>query len=498
MCNRPPLVQRVGKAVLDEPMTLHLRAYLFALVAILFLAPAMASAATLGFSPLAATVGAGASFTETMIVTSADQTMNAISGNISFPPDLLQVASITKANSVLSLWAQEPVYSNTEGTISFSGIVPNPGFIGSRGQVLTIQFRARKAGTGAILISPSSEVLANDGNGTNILAGIQSAAVTVSSSAPQAAPSFAPSSSSIGLLARITSSTHPSETSWYRLSHAVFDWTNAQGVTAVRLGYDSDPDGKPSVLYADPISHKELDLEDGVWYFYVQERDTSGWGPVSTYRVQIDTKPPRQFDITFLNGTTTTGYGSTIPIQFATTDDLSGIDHYSVNIDGKESVVDAGKGSKPYAISGDIGTHTLLVRAYDKAGNYASTEEAFTVTESDERSLFAFGWLAVNYLTLILVALAVAGTLLFGAWYIHVHFSAYRQRLNRQLGLTHAHVHKEFDSLKQALTEEILTLEKVKSVRALTREEERLVARFKRLLDTAERSIEKDIEELPR
>jgi hypothetical protein len=38
----------------------------------------------------------------------------------------------------------------------------------------------------------------------------------------------------------------------------------------------------------------------------------------------------------------------------------------------------------------------------------------------------------------------------------------------------------------------------VKSARALTREEERLINRFKKLLDQSEQEIEKDIESIPR
>jgi len=148
------------------------------------------------------------------------------------------------------------------------------------------------------------------------------------------------------LLAHITSSTHPDETKWYKLSHAIFDWTNAQGVSAIRLGYDKNADGKPGVFYSEPISHKELDLDDGIWYFHVQEKGSSGWGGVSTYRVQIDTVPPQSFSIAFLNGTTTQAGNATV-VQFAATDDLSGIDHYQVSVDGKEFTVSAESGSSP-------------------------------------------------------------------------------------------------------------------------------------------------------
>ena len=472
-----------------------------ALVALLFLCPSSTHAAMLSFSPASAAVSVGENITEAIIVSSADQAMNAVSGTISFPQDILQVVSISKTSSVVSLWVQEPSFSNVNGSISFAGIAPNPGYTGDRGQILSIHFRAKKQGVAEVALTSASEVLANDGNGTDILTATRSATVTVT--AAQAAPPEAPSSAppqAANLFARITSSTHPDETKWYALPHAVFDWTNAPEVTAIRLGYDKDADGTPTVLYRDPISHKELDLDAGIWYFHVQEKGTGGWGPVSTFRVQIDQTPPLPFSILFLSGTTTAKFGDTIPVQFATTDELSGIDHYQIIIDGKESAVSAEEGSRPYAIAGDSGTHSLLIRAYDKAGNATSAEGTFSIVgeESSSTSLFAFGWLAINYLSLALIALAILGTLFFATWYIRVHFSAYRRNLNRRLGATHARVHKEFDSLKDAITEEILALEQVQSRRALTREEERLIARFKKILDRSEQAIEKEIEDIPR
>lgn len=489
-------------------MTPYSRFYGVAFAIVLFLSPIVSHAATLNLSPVRGAVDVGSMLTETVVVSSSDQAINAVSGTISFPSDLLQVVSVSKTNSILTLWMQEPTFSNTDGTISFSGIVPNPGYMGTRGQIFTIQFRGKKAGTAAIEFS-SPQVLANDGSGTDVITGTQSATLTVSVveqiqesvSAPLKTPTqTAVSPKKVDLLARITSSSHPDQEQWYKTSHAIFDWTNAQGVSAVRLGYDKNEDGKPNVLYSDPISHKEIDFEDGSWYFHVQQKSAAGWGPISTYKIQIDTIPPTPFSVEFPNGTTTPS-GSILSAKFTAMDDLSGIDRYQISVDGKEVMVSADEGSRPYNISGDAGTHTLLVRAYDKAGNVAIADGKFFVESSassvSKLSVFSLGWLAVNYLSLVLIVLSIAGTLLFAAWYIHTHFSAYRQQLNRRLGITNTHVHKEFDLLKDALNNEIRALERAKSKRDLTREEGRLVSRLKKLLEQSEKSIEKEIEDLP-
>ena len=484
-------------------MTLSSRACRTLLLGFFFLLPSLTCAATLDFSPTGTIVSAGTSFTETVFVSSADQAMNAVSGTVSFPTELLQVISVSKANSVLSLWVQEPTYSNVDGTVSFSGIVPNPGYAGNRGRVFSIQFRAKRSGTAAVVFSSSSQVLANDGNGTDILSDTSAASVNITSaSTPAPTPvTSTPAVTSQDLVAHITSSSHPDQTLWYSLAHAVFDWTNAQGVSAVRIGYDQNANGAPTIVYTDAISHKELDLEDGISYFHAQEKGASGWGTVSSYRVQIDTVPPLPFTVTFPQGTSTQS-GSPIATLFTTTDDLSGLDHYQVAVDGKEFTVTADEGSHPYSVSADPGAHMLSVRAYDKAGNFSLANGRFVVlgeaAETSSFDFFSFGWLAINYISLFLIGLAILITLLFAAWYIRTHFMAYRRRLNHQLGLTHAQVHKEFDTLKEAITEEVLTLEQAKSRRDLTREEQRIIARFKKLLDQAEQTIEKDLEDIPR
>jgi hypothetical protein len=106
--------------------------------------------------------------------------MNAASGDISFPSDKLQVLSITKTNSVMGLWIRDPSFTNSLpfGDIHFEGIVLNPGFTGNDGRLVSITFQAIAPGDAPIAFS-SGAVLANDGNGTNILNVMQPADVVI-------------------------------------------------------------------------------------------------------------------------------------------------------------------------------------------------------------------------------------------------------------------------------------------------------------------------------
>ncbi len=172
----------------------------------------VASAATLSLSPSSATHAVGQTFTLSLVLSSADQATNAMAGTVSFPSDLLEVAALSKSSSVVSFWIQEPTYSNTAGTIDFSGVVPNPGFTGSFGTILNVTFRALKAGEATIAYGNDAQVLANDGNGTDILKSVSGATITIVEAPPPKAQPTAPPPPSPQPAAPEATSTYPATT----------------------------------------------------------------------------------------------------------------------------------------------------------------------------------------------------------------------------------------------------------------------------------------------
>lgn len=168
-----------------------LRFLIRVLPTLLVFVPTFAFAASLNLSPSTVSVAAGDTFVERVLATSATQAANAVSGTLSFPTDLFSVVSVSKANSVLTLWVQDPSFSNSDGTVDFSGVVPNPGFTGS-GTVFSVTFVAKKAAQGTISFLASA-ILANDGNGTDILSSTNPSNVTVTN-APVPPPTPTPAS----------------------------------------------------------------------------------------------------------------------------------------------------------------------------------------------------------------------------------------------------------------------------------------------------------------
>jgi len=152
---------------------------LFALCLLLALSfPKSSFADTIFISPLTGTYAVGETFSVRIMVSSPRQSINAISGVLSFPTDRLQVVSVSKIGSVLSLWVQEPTFSNSQGTVTFEGVVPNPGFAESNGRVLGINFKVSGTGPAEIRMK-SGSLLANDGYGTNVLRTLGTASFTL-------------------------------------------------------------------------------------------------------------------------------------------------------------------------------------------------------------------------------------------------------------------------------------------------------------------------------
>lgn len=151
---------------------------LFFIIIVLFSTFHNADAAMLSIVPSNGSHAVGGNFSVTVTAGSTDQALNAIDGTISFPTDTLAVTSLTKDGSILNLWVEEPTFSNSSGKVSFSGVAVNPGYTGANGKVLKINFKVKKAGSAAVIFSAGS-ILANDGKGTNILAGFNNGKFTL-------------------------------------------------------------------------------------------------------------------------------------------------------------------------------------------------------------------------------------------------------------------------------------------------------------------------------
>jgi len=370
-----------------------------------FAVPFLVSAATLNVSPSAGTYTVGKTFPITVNVSSASQSVNAVSGTLNFPTDELQVVSVSKTGSVLSLWVQDPSFSNSAGTVSFEGVVPNPGFQGSNGRVVTVNFKVIAKGVATVKLSNGS-VLANDGSGTNVLD---------------------------------------------TLNNANFTLNSATVSAPVPTPVESAPVNAPSFTITALPSSNPADSE------------------------------PR--------------------FSFVVSNSSAPIDHYTIQIDGGTPGTWQDDGSGVYQTpSLEPGKHTLSVQAYDTAGNFIPASTSFTIAVATPQAKIAptvsvsswfqaFSSSLTFYLALTIPILA----LLFLFFYLIMH-GAHKVRMSKSKFQRELHdverlVDKAFVLLKEDVEDSIRLLERTRSKRKLTQEEDRLIERLRQNLRDADTVI---------
>lgn len=360
-----------------------------------FLLPHVSFAARISISPSVLNLSPGQTGTFYVTVNSTDQAMNAVSGTLTIPKDLLDVTGVSKTGSIISLWVAEPTFSQSAGTVSFEGVVLNPGYTGASGRVIAVTVRAKGAGSGATSFV-SASVLANDGNGTNILTDLGTASITVSPQTTDENPPVTTTQSARGGVppaVPITSSTHPDPDLWYNLNTATFSWDNPSGITGVNVLADkkatSNPGTSSDGLF-ETYTYKEL--EDGVWYVHLRLRNASGWGGISHRRFQVDTTNPENLIIR--QPLVQTSDAHSRQFIFEARDSLSGIKEFLVRLDnGPETRVEpqtatgtARTGVYSYP-NLSAGNHVLFVKAVDQAGNSTADSLAITVSEIEPPSI---------------------------------------------------------------------------------------------------------------
>ncbi len=109
------------------------------------------------------TVGVGQE-THVRVSVDSDAALNAFHIVIQYPIELLEYADWNNGGSIISHWVTAP--QAHDGVITFEGVAPG-GFSGTNGLLATFVFRGVRPGIGWIRIVPDSQVLLNDGAGTN-------------------------------------------------------------------------------------------------------------------------------------------------------------------------------------------------------------------------------------------------------------------------------------------------------------------------------------------
>ncbi len=346
-----------------------------------FLSVSSAKASNLFISPASGSYLVGQNITVGIYV-STDQEMNAASGIVSFPADKLDVISISKSGSVFNLWVKEPSVCEGNSGVCFEGIVLNPGYSGKAGKILSIIFKTKSIGNAPVIFS-SGSILANDGQGTNILQGFGNANYAIQILSDDKPLESTTPTVQAGTISgpQISSNTHSEPDNWYADSNPSFTWKLAAGVTGVSVGISKQTYTDPGFQSDGIITSKSYqNLDDGIWYFSVKLRNKNGWGSISHYRFQIDSQKPTSFIIEELPREDMTN--PLVKFKFIATDELATIKHFLIKIDGQEVADEIWNDEGEIIFTTPVmvpGNHMMIAQAIDPAGNFLANSVEFLV-----------------------------------------------------------------------------------------------------------------------
>lgn len=320
---------------------------------IIFVGPQITQAsASFYVSPATGTYRVGDTVSINLMINTGGQAINAGEGSVTFSSNL-EYQSVSTNGSIFTFWTAGP--SGSQSGISFGGGLSNPGYNGSAGRVFTMIFKAKSNGAANVIVN-GSRILANDGAGTNIYGSNSGGNYTIGSAAPATPKKTEPSLS-------IQSSTHPDQNKWYNKKTASFTWSGTNGVSSYASTFDQSATTTPTD-FSKTTSRTVENIADGIWYLHVSGKTSDGKTVTSHFKVQVDTTAPDEFTVTSKrNG------GNTDPqpvIEFEAKDNGSGIDHYEIII-GDEPPANFKSGDKIAKLR--PGKHTIIIRAFDKAGN---------------------------------------------------------------------------------------------------------------------------------
>lgn len=168
---------------------------------------------------------------------------------------------------------------------------------------------------------------------------------------------------------RVRSSTHPKQDIWYANNDLKLEWDLPEDAQIVKILIDKKEDSYPTIEYSDPIIfEKEIDLDEGVWYFHFRYFGDEGWSLTEHRKIMIDTKVPEFLDVVVGKDR----------IEFFAEDELSGIDYYEISIPqlGEKYITEETSFEIPKIREG---TYEFTIRAYDKASNFLEKKDIFKV-----------------------------------------------------------------------------------------------------------------------
>ena len=97
--------------------------------------------------------------------------VNAVGGTVAFSNTVVRVVSLSRITSAIDLWTEEPLYAEADRTLHFSGgMLGTKATVPTSGTVFVMTLVGETPGVSTLSLT-EGQMLAANGEGTNILAG---------------------------------------------------------------------------------------------------------------------------------------------------------------------------------------------------------------------------------------------------------------------------------------------------------------------------------------
>jgi hypothetical protein len=293
-----------------------------------------------------------------IIVEPGGEEINAISANIKYNPEIVEIVDIIKENSICrtDMFIEKNI-NNESGELNIACIMPNFSTGIKKGLVAKLVLQPKKEGSFMLDFTEDSQVLANDGLGTDVLRTAIGGFYIVEN--------FLKESTGIDRLI-VSSATHPNSNKWYNSDEILFSIKNLKNITYL-YSIDKNPLSEPSL--DDKISDKDYikfkTKEDGIQYLHVRPIKGDELGPTSHFRVMIDTVPPSFIEKRASE--TSINTNDVVRFVFGAQDATSGIQSYYIKIDNGLFLPVVSPIYVPFT---DSGNHRIDIRSFDNANNF--------------------------------------------------------------------------------------------------------------------------------
>lgn len=375
---------------------------------------------TFGFEPTQIVTDLGDTFTVNVIAYPNGESIDTARSIVQFDDDALEL-QYYELGSLFPNVAPGNYVDNSDGFVSIGGYLKSKQTSDS-GIFATIVFKSKLPGVSSLNFIEGTKMISIGKERIDLAASGQ-ASVTVLAVADADIPKFFPQMAEVKIpgdsiiktneetgeeyeevsALKVISLSHPNQNQWQALNDVGMSWqitgSPSVGVQDYFYTLNKEPQADPGLNNkTQETSASFEDVEDGVWYFHIKALFTNGdYSDIAHYRVLLDTQAPNPIVPVLDFETIEAGKG--VYLRFRTLDQTSGINYYEIELNDKLYSTQANE-----MLISDLkaGKYSIVVRAFDKAGNWVAGETKLTV-KGNWSVWYTFGLIAVGLLILLLI-----------------------------------------------------------------------------------------------